>query len=85
MKATHKILYSCGNCDSGDFSHRLLLVRTGNYSDSWKSFLYSESIGEVFQRSSVPMPIDNAIHQAQLAAIRNGISPILSDKQEFAA
>lgn len=81
MKANHKILYHCGE----NSSHRLLLVRTGNYSDSWKSFVYAEETGEIIQRSSVPMPIDNAISQAQKAAIRSGISPILHSKQEFAA
>ncbi len=81
MKTGHKILYHCGE----NSSHRLLLVRTGSYCDSWKSFVYAEETGEVIQRSSVPMPIDNAIHQAQLAALRNGVSPILHSEQQFAA
>lgn len=80
MKTGHKILYHCGE----NSSHRLLLVR-GGACDTWRSFVYDDATGEVIQRSSVGMPIDNAIHQAQLAALRNGVSPILHHQEHFAA
>lgn len=80
MKNGHKILYHCGD----NSSHRLLLVR-GRACDSWRSFVYVEETGEVLQRSSVGMPVFNAEHQAQLAMLRAGVSPILHHEEHFAA
>lgn len=85
MKPGHKILWCCGSVESGDFSHRLLLVRHSGACDSWRWYLYAEATGALVASASAETGISQAERGGQLAALRNGVSPILSNELQFAA
>jgi len=73
MKSGSKILYSLGQ----DLSYRLALVRTGNFSDSWKAYVWNEETGETVYQSKQTGGISQVERSAQLACLRMGVSPIL--------